>query len=188
MLFSFALTAGPCLRRGEAARLSELISISTVTGIFASVMSWFFWLILVFFAAMLLDYVFGTLAARKRGEWSSTRAREGLYHKLGIAGALILSVLIDIVVGLAADTVIRLPMQFRGLFSPLCAVWFIITEFGSVCENLAKLGVTLPAFLLRSIGAIREGTEKQGEALTGTVKEGGQLPEKPIKERDQADR
>ena len=164
--------------------MSEVISIRTVTGIFASVMSWFFWLILVFFAAMLLDYVTGTLAARKRGEWSSTRAREGLYHKLGIAGALILSVLIDIVVGLAADAVIRLPMQFRGLFSPLSAVWFIITEFGSVCENLTKLGVALPAFLLRSIGAIREGTEKQGEALSGAAREAEKPSDKPLLEQD----
>ena len=135
------------------------ISLTTVTRVFASVMSWFFWLIIVFFAAMVFDYVTGSLAARKNGEWSSTRAREGLYHKLGIAGALILAVLIDVVVGLAADTVIRLPFEFRGLFSPLCAVWYIVTEFGSVTENLGKLGVKLPAFLTKGLAMLKNAAE-----------------------------
>ncbi len=138
------------------------ISFSTVTGIFSSVMSWFFWLIIVFFAAMLLDYVTGSLAARKNREWTSTRAREGMYHKLGIAGALLLCLLLDIVVGLAADRVIRLPVAYRGLFSPLCAVWYIVTEFGSVTENLSKLGVRMPVFLTKGLAAIRSASD--GEA------------------------
>ena len=140
------------------------ISLKTVTGIFASVMSWFFWLMIVFFAAMLLDYVTGSLAARKNREWSSTRAREGMYHKLGTAGALLLCLLLDIVVGLAADKVINMPIRYRGLFSPLCSVWFIVTEFGSVTENLAKLGVRLPAFLTKGLAALRSAAENgEGE-------------------------
>ena len=139
------------------------ISVGTVTRIFSSVMSWFFWLIILFFTAMVFDYVTGTLAARKCGEWSSTRAREGLYHKLGIAGALILALLIDIVVGLAADTVIRLPFEFRGLFSPLCAVWYIVTEFGSVTENLNRLGAKLPAFLTKGLAILKGSLDENGK-------------------------
>lgn len=145
---------------------AKTISIETVTSLFSSVMSWFFWLLIVFFAAMLLDYVTGSLAARKNGEWCSTRAREGLYHKLGMVGALLLSVMVDIVAGLAADTVIRLPASFRGLFSPLCAVWYVITEFGSVTENLNKLGAKLPAFLTKGLAVIRTAAEKSGDGKT----------------------
>lgn len=149
-----------------AEALESGVSFGAVTRIFSSVMSWFFWLIILFFAAMVFDYVTGTLAARKCGEWSSTKAREGLYHKLGIAGALILALLIDIVVGLAADTVIRLPFEFRGLFSPLCAVWYIVTEFGSVTENLNRLGAKLPAFLTRGL-AILKGSIEEREVEAG---------------------
>ena len=140
--------------------MNDSISISSITDIFSSIMSWFFWLIIVFFTAMVFDYVTGSLAARKRSEWCSTRAREGLYHKLGIAGALILALLIDIVVGLAADNVIRLPFRFRGLFSPLCAVWYIITEFGSITENLDKLGAKVPPFLKKGLAVLRSAAEQ----------------------------
>ena len=66
-------------------------------------------------------------------------------------------------VGLAADTVIRLPFEFRGLFSPLCAVWYVVTEFGSVTENLNKLGAKLPAFLTRGLAMLRTGIEGEAE-------------------------
>lgn len=152
--------------------MKNRISFSAVTQIFSSIMSWFFWLIIVFFIAMVFDYVTGSLAARKRGEWRSTRAREGLYHKLGIAGALILALLIDIVVGLAADTVIRLPFPFRGLFSPLCAVWYIVTEFGSITENLDKLGAGIPAFMKKGLALLRTAAERSdpGEECACTCK------------------
>ena len=142
--------------------MEAAITPGTVTRIFSSIMSWFFWLIIVFFSAMVFDYLTGTLAARKRKEWSSTRAREGLYHKLGIAGALILSLLVDIVVGLAANTVVRLPFEFRGLFSPLCAFWYIVTEFGSVVENLNKLGAKVPAFLTKGLSVLKGAAEQAG--------------------------
>ncbi len=152
--------------------MKNIISINAVTHIFSSIMSWFFWLIILFFIAMVFDYVTGSLAARKRGEWSSTRAREGLYHKLGIAGALILALLIDIVVGLAANTVIRLPLPFRGLFSPLCAVWYIITEFGSITENLDKLGARIPVFMKKGLAALRNAAEHEGNKLCAEEKAG----------------
>ena len=146
--------------------MESMISIETITGIFASIMSWFFWLIIIFFFAMVFDYATGSLAARKNHEWTSTKAREGLYHKLGTAGGLILAVLVDIVLGLAASTVVQLPFAFRGLFSPLCAVWYIITEFGSVTENLGKLGAPIPKFLTRGLAALHSAAEKAGEEVT----------------------
>lgn len=140
------------------------ISIETVTGIFSSIMSWFFWLVIVFFAAMLFDYASGSLAALKNKTWTSTKAREGLFHKLGICGALVLAILIDVLVGLAANTVIKLPFEFPGLFSPLCAVWYILTEFGSIAENLQKMGINLPRFLTTGLAQMHNAADKAGES------------------------
>ncbi|MBR6006306.1 MAG: phage holin family protein [Clostridia bacterium] len=172
------LLYAPYRERGVKA-VDEVITVTAVTRIFSSIMSWFFWLIIVFFAAMVFDYLTGTLAARKRNEWSSTRAREGLYHKLGIAGALILSLLVDIVIGLAADRVIRLPFRFRGLFSPLCAVWYIVTEFGSVTENLNKLGAKIPPFLTRGLAMLKSAAEQAGGQAVNTSNEGAAADGKP---------
>ena len=140
------------------------ISLDTITGIFSSIMGWFFWLVIVFFAAMVFDYATGTLAALKNKCWTSTKAREGLFHKLGICGALVLAILIDVVVGLAANTVIKLPFEFPGLFSPLCAVWYILTEFGSIAENLRKMGISLPKFMTSGLATLQDATEKTGES------------------------
>ena len=141
------------------------ISLDTITGIFSSIMSWFFWLVIVFFAAMVFDYASGTLAALKTKSWTSTKAREGLFHKLGICGALVLAILIDVVVGLAANTVINLPFDFPGLFSPLCAVWYILTEFGSIAENLRKMGVNLPNFMIKGLASLHDTVEKTGDSF-----------------------
>ena len=44
---------------------------------------WLGWAVLIWILWMMLDYISGTAAARKAGEWSSDIAREGILHKLG---------------------------------------------------------------------------------------------------------
>ena len=62
---------------------------------------WMGWAIFGLTLAMLADYVSGSAAARKRGEWSSAVAREGLWHKLGIIIAVGVAVFADIGVKVA---------------------------------------------------------------------------------------
>ena len=52
-------------------------------------------MLIAWVAVMALDYLTGTLAACKTGQWSSTTARAGLWHKGGMIAVVIVSALAD---------------------------------------------------------------------------------------------
>ncbi len=111
---------------------------------------------------MALDYVTGSWAARAHGEWSSDKAREGLWHKLGEIVALLVAALCDIAVGVILSSAAA-PLigeyQHRGYITLIVAVWYIFTELGSILENAAKLGAPVPEKLIRGIGRLKKKTD-----------------------------
>lgn len=57
-----------------------------VTAVFAAMTAlwgWFGWLLLLWIGCMILDYFTGFGTAVKNGEWKSSTAREGIWHKVG---------------------------------------------------------------------------------------------------------
>ncbi len=102
--------------------------------------------------AMALDYVSGTLAAWKAGQWSSKSAREGIWHKCGMIVVVIVSGIGD---GIMAMLCANLPlgMTWPGMILPLVLAWYVITELGSILENAVKLGAQVPDWLLRLLKA-----------------------------------
>ncbi len=116
------------------------------------------------FIMICLDYLTGSIAARKNGTWSSKIAREGIWHKVGIMIALMLSVLLDVVVLVASRSVLNLPIAFYGLFAPLVALCYTLTEFGSILENLHKMDVYVPSFLMRGFASIKNVVDSHAEA------------------------
>ena len=142
-----------------------MFDVSTLREIFAPIMSWFLWVLIAYFVAIVTDYLTGTIAAYLNGEWVSSKARKGLIKKCLMLAVLMIPLLLDVLIGLAADKVITLPWTFRGLFLPLATVWYMITELGSIIENLDKLGVPIPAFLKRAISAIHKSVDKAGEDI-----------------------
>ena len=65
-------------------------AITTFFAVAGTFLGWKGILLLIWAAAMVLDYISGSLAAHKHHEWDSTKAREGLHHK----GGMILVVLV----------------------------------------------------------------------------------------------
>ena len=59
-----------------------------LTGLIAAgttLWGWFGWMVILWIGCMVLDYLSGSLAATKQGEWNSKRAREGLWNKSMVA-------------------------------------------------------------------------------------------------------
>ena len=71
-------------------------AIAAVLAFFTALWGWLGWAVLVWIFCFLLDYLSGTAAARKAGEWSSSIAREGVWHKLGEIFAVLVAALCDI--------------------------------------------------------------------------------------------
>lgn len=113
--------------------------------------------------AMALDYVTGSVAARKNGEWDSARAREGLAHKGGMIAVVLVALLTDAALAIVAMQLPILNVTWPGLLLPLVLVWYIITELGSILENAVKLGATVPEWLTRGLKITLENVDKAGE-------------------------
>jgi len=141
-----------------------------VAAFFSSLGGFLGWKGVMFFIwlfAMALDYISGTCAAVKSGEWDSTVARQGLWHKFGM--------ILVVVVGAIADALFvfmlpRLPLidaANPGFLLPLVLAWYIITEAGSVLENAVKLGAKVPVWLVKALKIGLQAVDKAGDEAAG---------------------
>lgn len=115
-------------------------------------------------AVMALDYISGTAAACKNGEWSSSTARQGLWHKGGMILVVIVAAIADGVMTIICE---HLPLGFvwPNIILPLVLAWYIITELGSILENAVKLGATVPSWLTKLMKASLKAVDNTGETV-----------------------
>ena len=148
--------------------LAAKAAVAAFLGILGDLLGWKGVMLLILALLMALDYLSGTLAARKNGEWSSQVARQGLFHK----GGVIIVVLVALLFDLATMFLIPVIPLFGGftnpgLFLPLVFAWFIITEIGSILENADKMGAPVPRWFRRAISKAGKAVEKAGEDAAG---------------------
>lgn len=84
-----------------------------------------------------MDYISGIAAAASRGNLQSSKMREGLWHKLGEVGAILLSYLVA-----EEGRYIGLPYQIN-LLIPAVIIWISVMEITSILENLTILNPDL---------------------------------------------
>lgn len=126
----------------------------------ATVLGWRGILLILFVAAMVFDYISGSIAAAGKGEWNSKAAREGIRHKVGMLFIVAVAAGVDIVLRTAQYTgVLVLNSPYKSIFLPITMIWYLITEAGSILENAAEMGAPVPPFLLKAIGEIKSDTE-----------------------------
>lgn len=157
------------LTKGETGMDHSITAKAGITVAFTAVATALGWkgiLAAVWVACMALDYLSGTAAACKQGQWSSAEAREGLWHKGGMIVVVSVSGLADLVMALIC-THLALGFTWSGLVLPLVLAWYIITELGSVLENAVKLGASVPAWLIRLMQAGKDAVDAAGDALDG---------------------
>lgn len=125
------------------------------------------WLCLLFLAAMAADYITGSANAMKAGQWSSSAARQGLWHKAGMLAAALGAGLFDLVVGQMVNFLpgAGLPFEYPGLAAPLVLCWYVLTELGSLLENAAALGAPIPPFFARMLAAVCRKLDESEEPL-----------------------
>lgn len=126
-------------------------------------------MLIAWVAVMALDYLTGTLAACKSGDWSSTTAREGLWHKGGMIAVVIVSALADWIMVIVA-AYIPIGIQWPGIILPLVLAWYIITELGSILENAVKMGAKVPDWLVKLLKASANIVQNAGDSA---VMDGG---------------
>ena len=149
--------------------LAVKAAITAALGAFSAFWGWLGWLIAAWVVLMALDYITGTAAAMKNGEWASHTAREGIWHKMGEVVVVIIAAFAD---GLLSIIMEQLPMveialPEIGLLLPLVLVWYAITELGSIAENAQRMGAPIPAWLVKLMANGKNAVDAAGDKLTG---------------------
>lgn len=144
----------------------------TVAGVIAlltALWGWLGWLAVLWIALMAADWLVGSAAAAKRGEWSSARLRAGAWHKGGMVIVVAVSLTADWLIGTLMThlPVVELPFRYTVLLGPMVMVWYIIGELGSLTEHAVSLGAPVPVWLVRVLDIGREAVDAAGGAITG---------------------
>lgn len=142
--------------------------VTGLCGAFGAAFGWLGWLAAAWVGCMVLDWLSGSAAAAAQGDWSSARARAGIWHKAGMMVVVIVAAVADQVLAMAAAYLPGLGLQLPALVLPVVLVWYIFTELGSIAENAAAMGAPVPAWLvallaagLRAAESARNGQETQ---------------------------
>ena len=118
------------------------------------------WVVLMF-----MDYLSGSLAARKTGTWKSSVARDGFLHKGGMILVVLVALLSDIVMSIALPHIPVVNMAWPDILFPIVLAWYIITELGSILENAVKMGARVPSWLIKIFNASLKVIDATGEKM-----------------------
>lgn len=125
---------------------------------------WVGWAMIIWIGCVALDYLSGSAAAKAHGEWSSEKARAGLWHKLGEIFAVLVAALCDIALTVLVNGAgVELPIDIGPLVTPVVLLWYILTELGSIAENAGKLGAPVPAWLKNSLKKAKDDIDEKQE-------------------------
>ena len=142
-------------------------AVTAVLGAMTALWGWLGWLVLGWMALMVLDYLTGSAAALKAGEWSSRVAREGIWHKLGMIVVVVVAAGADLLISLMLSQlpIVELPIAYTGLICPLVLVWYCLTELGSIAENAIAMGAAVPSWLTKILAAGKGAVDKAGDGV-----------------------
>ena len=108
-----------------------------------------YWIFLIPLALMLIDFATGIIHAWSTKHLKSFKMREGLSKKAGELAILAIGELFT--VGLS------IPLYVIAFLS----IYIILMETISICENLKKMGVKIPAFIDRALGEMGDKIDKR---------------------------
>lgn len=145
------------------------LTAAAVAGTLSGLWGWMGWLVVGWIGCMVMDYLTGTAAGTKNGGWSSEKAREGIWHKMGMVVVVIVAAGADLLIALVLEhlPVLQLPLQYSGLVCPVVLVWYIITELGSMTENAVAMGAAVPHWLLRLLAVSKDALDQAGDKMAG---------------------
>ena len=139
--------------------LAVKAAIVGVLGAFGAAFGWLGWLVLAWVGCMAVDWLSGSSAAMQAGQWSSARARSGIWHKAGMIVVVVVAAVADNVLALVLANIPGLPIDYTVLLLPMVLVWYILTELGSILENAAAMGAPVPQFLIRILANAKDTVE-----------------------------
>lgn len=125
-------------------------------------------LLLGWVVLMCIDYISGSWAAKRLGDWNSKAARDGVMHKGGMVLVVMAAGMADLVLGAAWE---QLGMGFAWpyLILALVLMWYCLTEVGSILENAGKMGAPVPKWFTAALDAGLHIVDQQGGEIADRI-------------------
>lgn len=111
-------------------------------------------------AVMIIDYATGIAAAWSCKLLSSRVGVKGIVKKVAYLALVAVGMVVDYLIS-SALVHVGVDILVNYCFGMMISVWLIINELLSILENLGKLGIPLPDFLLRAIERLRDGVDRR---------------------------
>lgn len=127
-------------------------------------------MLLALTGVMIVDYITGMLASKKENNISSRVGMWGIVKKLLYIVVVGVGMLMDWLILTTAESMgVHIPLAtFFGL---LVAVWLIINELISILENLTRMEIPMPGFLLTVVQHFKVAVESKGDELADIDKD-----------------
>lgn len=132
-------------------------------------LGWQGMLLLAWVALMLADYISGSLAAKRTGNWSSRVSKDGVMHKGGMVLVVLAAGLTDLVLGTAWEHLGLFDFQWPWLVLALVLMWYCLTEIGSILENAGKMGAPIPGWFAAALDAGLHIVDSKGEEIADKI-------------------
>lgn len=112
----------------------------------------------------ILDYLTGIWAAVYRGERvSSDVGFHGIAKKVCMWLLVLVGYIVDYII-ISMGHTMHIEFGFSCLVAAAVVFWLLANELISILENIADIGVPMPAFLLKAVELVKEKTEYAAEA------------------------
>ncbi len=113
-------------------------------------------------AVMVMDYISGIIFAWRNGSLNSRIGVIGIVKKVCYLLAIGVSIVIDLVI---SQALVNVGVNFTSsyLFGIIVTVWFIVNELISILENINKIGVPLPSFLIKVVKRLKDTVENSAD-------------------------
>lgn len=116
--------------------------------------------LIVLTAVMLVDYITGMVAAYTKAELSSRKGLKGIFKKIGYFCLVAVGITTDYIICSALSS-IGITSEVTMVFGLIVTIWLIINELISILENLTKLEVPIPDFLVKVISRLKNSVENK---------------------------
>lgn len=135
--------------------------VAAAIGFLTALWGWAGWAVMVWAALILIDYITGSMAAKREKNWSSAIARDGLWHKAGEIFAVLTAALCDIALKVVVEgSGITFPFEISMIVTPIVLLWYILTEAGSIIENCGRLGAPVPSWFKKRVDTYKNAIDK----------------------------
>lgn len=137
------------------------LTIATVCGLFAAWFGRVWELLALVLIVIILDYLTGLLAGRANEGLNSKRATQGIYKKVGFLCLLVLGFFLDVAFNHFISRGFSFQMPFELPIGLIISVWIVVTEAISICENLGRLGVPIPSWLMKLLKKTQKNIDEE---------------------------